>query len=73
MVVTISILLTLLLILILVSISYTNHRIIERDLRHDLANKNYHYTVLVELSKLLERENLSHFLIEATENVKKPN
>jgi hypothetical protein len=73
MVVTISILLTLLLILILVSISYTNHRIIERDIRHDLVNKNFHCSVLVELSKILEREKLSHLLIEATENVKKPN
>jgi hypothetical protein len=69
----VSLLILLLLVLIIIIIVYSNHRIIERDLRHDLANKNYHYTVLVELSNILERENLSHFLIEATENVKKPN
>jgi DNA integrity scanning protein DisA with diadenylate cyclase activity len=71
MVVTISILLTLLLILILVSISYTNHRISAGDRRHDLANKNFHCSVLVELSKIIEREKLDHLLIEATENASK--
>ena len=68
--VTIAILCTLLVILVMVVISYSTHRIIVRDLRHDLANKNFHYAVLVELSKILERENLSHFIIEAQKNIK---
>jgi hypothetical protein len=69
----VSLLILLLLIITVIIIVYTNHRIIVRDLRHDVANKDFHYAVLVELSKILEREKLDHLLIEATENVKKPN
>jgi len=69
----VSLLILLLLVLIIIIIVYSNHKIIERDLRHDLANKNFHCSVLVELSKILEREKLDHLLIKATENVKKPN
>ena len=52
------------------AISYTVHRLVVRDLRHDLANKEIDSKVLRLLWEELEKLELDYLVIEARKKIK---
>lgn len=52
------------------AISYTVHRLVVRDLRHDLANKEIDSEVLKLLWEELDKLGLGYLVIEARKKIK---